>query len=233
MAQPFAAEYAARYMGGEMQSNMFADIIRDFEVTRKQTYDPRTGLYRHAWDESRQMFWCDPQTGQSQHCWCRALGWTAMAIVEVLDWIPEGTKDREALIDWLSEIVSKLPQYSDPKTGMWFQVMDQPGREGNYVEATGSAMFIYAMLKGYRKGYLGKDVKIFAVKSYERFLKTFISYDENGLMNINQCCSVGGLGGKQNRMGDFAYYLSEPIRSNDPKGVGPFIWASLEYENMK
>jgi len=233
MAQPFAAEYYAKYTGGAMQTKMFEEIIRDFEITKKYTYDPLTGLYRHAWDESHQMFWCNPETGQSQHCWCRALGWTAMAIVDVLDCIPPGVEGRTVLTDWLAEIVAKLPEYADPVTGMWYQVMDQPGREGNYVEATGSAMFVYAMLKGCRKGYLDKKVQSYANKSYRRLVKTFISYDEEGLMSINQCCSVGGLGGKQNRMGDYAYYLSEPIRSNDPKGVGPFIWASLEYEGRK
>jgi len=233
MAQPFAAEYFARFTGGQMREEMFAGIINDFEVTKEHTYDPQTGLYRHAWDETHGMFWCDPQTGQSQHCWCRALGWTAMAIVDVLDWIPEGTKNRGVLTGWLAEIVEKLPEYADPETGMWYQVMDQPGREGNYVEATGSAMFVYAMLKGCRKGYLDEKVGKYARKSYRNLVKTFISYDEQGLMNIDQCCSVGGLGGKQNRMGDYAYYLSEPVRSNDPKGVGPFIWASLEYEGKK
>lgn len=233
MAQPFAAAYATDYLDGDDRKALYADIINDFVITRKHTYVPVTGLYCHAWDESRSMPWCNPVTGQSQHCWCRALGWTCMAIVDVLDWIPEGTEGRGELVSWLRDIVSRLPEYADPVSGMWYQVMDQPGREGNYVESTGSAMFVYAMLKGIRKGYLEASLLDYAVSSYDALVKTFITYGDDGLISINSCCSVGGLGGKQNRMGDFAYYLSEPVRSNDPKGVGPFIWASLEYEGIK
>lgn len=232
MAQPFAVRYASRFLSGQEAEAVFEDVVNDFKVTRIHTFDPVTGLYRHAWDESREMFWCDPQTGQSQHCWCRALGWTCMALVDVLEWLPENVEGREELISWLSDIVAVLPRFTDAETGMWYQVMDQPGREGNYVEATGSAMFVYAMLKGIRMGWLDPSVKEFAVKSYDSLVRTFITYDEAGLMSINSCCSVGGLGGKQNRMGDYAYYLSEPVRSNDPKGVGPFIWASLEMERL-
>jgi unsaturated rhamnogalacturonyl hydrolase len=115
---------------------------------------------------------------------------------------------------------------------MWYQVLDCPGREGNYLEATCSAMFSYTLLKGVRLGYLDASLEGYAREVYDGLVRTFITEDEAGLLSINQCCSVGGLGGKENRMGDYAYYLSEPIRSNDPKGVGPFIWASLEYEKL-
>ena len=228
MAEPFYAEYVSRYSQDKAEG--WADIINDFTVAARHTYDPVTKLYRHAWDESRSMFWCDPETGQSQHCWGRALGWYCMALVDVLELIPEGAEGRGDLVEILRGIVDVLPSFADPQTGMWYQVLDCPGREGNYLEATCSAMFSYSLLKGVRLGYLDSSLEDYARKVYDGLVKTFITEDEDGLLSINQCCSVGGLGGKQMRMGDYAYYLSEPVRSNDPKGVGPFIWASLEME---
>lgn len=228
MAEPFYTEYTVRY--AEDKEAAWADIVNDFVVAARHTYDPATKLYRHAWDETRSMFWCDPETGQSQHCWGRALGWYCMALVEVLEKMPEGTAGRGQLLEILRGIVDVLPSFADPQTGMWYQVLDCPGREGNYLEATCSAMFSYTLLKGVRLGFLDSSLEDYARKVYDGLVATFITEDENGLLSINQCCSVGGLGGKDNRMGDYAYYLSEPVRSNDPKGVGPFIWASLEME---
>lgn len=231
MAEPFYAEYTQRF--AENKEDCYQDILNDFLVAAEHTYDPVTKLYRHAWDETKSMFWCDPQTGQSQHCWGRALGWYCMAAVEVLDIIPDGTEGKEKLIDILRGIIDVLPEFADPATGMWYQVLDQLGREGNYLEATCSAMFSYTILRGVRTGYLDPSLKDYAVSTYKSLVDTFITEDENGLLSINNCCSVGGLGGDKMRMGDYDYYLSEPVRSNDAKGVGPFIWASLEMERIK
>ncbi|MBO4566471.1 MAG: glycoside hydrolase family 88 protein [Bacteroidales bacterium] len=227
MAQPFYAEYTARYVPDSLKAANFADIAHQFTLVAEHTFDPATGLYRHAWDSSREMFWCDPSTGQSAHAWGRALGWYAMAIVDVLPFIPEGTPGRDRMIEILRGIARQLPQYADPATGMWYQVLDRPGQDGNYVEATASAMFIYAMLKGSRNGWL--DCADYARNCYRQLLKTFVTRD-GGLVNLNRCCEVAGLGGKENRSGTYDYYINEKIRSNDPKGIGPLVWAALEYE---
>lgn len=232
MAQPFNAQYTALFEPAETKDECFRKIASDFINTAAHTYDPATKLYRHAWDETCSMPWADPQTGQSQHCWSRALGWYCMAIVDVFDWMPAETEGYSQILEIFRNICAVLPSFADPQSGMWYQVLDCPGREGNYLEATGSAMFTYAFLKGIRKGYLSKDLLPYAKGLYEGLVKQFITIDEQGLLNLNDCCSVGGLGGKKNRMGDYAYYLSEPIRSNDAKGIGPFIWASLEIEAL-
>lgn len=232
MAQPFHACYASRYLEGKAREEAFEEIVNDFLITAEHTFDMETGLYRHAWDETCSMFWCDPQTGQSAHCWGRGLGWYCMAIVDVLDYLPEDTPGRDRMIDILRGLVETLPSFADAQSGMWYQVLDQNGREGNYLEATCSAMISYTLLKGVRKGWLDEALLPYAKKTYQNLLKTFVTEDEEGLVSINQCCSVGGLGGKQMRKGDFDYYLSEPIRSNDAKGIGPLIWASLEMEKL-
>ena len=226
MAEPFYAEYAAE----TGRTELFDDIALQFKVAWEKTYDAEKGLPRHAWDESRAMFWCDPETGRSAHSWGRATGWYAMALVEVLDVFPEEHPGRQALLDILQSLLRTLPRYADPKTKMWYQVLDAPGREGNYVEATCSAMFTYAFLKAARKGWLPEGTGIEPEQLYKRLVETFIRVSEDGTLTLTDCCAVAGLGGKENRSGTYDYYIHETITENDPKGIGPFIWASLEYE---
>lgn len=230
MGEPFLVEYAAAFEPEEIFREACAESVRQFLTAAKVTYDPVTGLLRHAYDSSRRMFWCNPVTGQSEHCWARALGWYCMAAVEVLGIIPEDTPGRDSLVMELRRIVSILPRYADKKSGMWYQVMDQPGRKGNYLEASSSAMFTYTILKGVRLGVLDASLEDYGLNCWENLLKAFVTVDKEGLISLNNCCTVGGLGGGSNRKGDFTYYISEPIKSNDPKGMGPFLWAALEID---
>lgn len=230
MALPFYAEYTKRYAPKEQRDSLFADIAHQFTAGAKNTYDPATGLFRHAWDESRSMFWCDPETGLSEHAWGRATGWYAIALVEVLDYMPKDHPGHKELVDQLNYLLEVLPKWADPQTGMWYQVLDCPEREGNYQEATCSIMFTYAFLKGLRRGYIDRSHEEYILGLYPKFIDRFIRENADGTISMTDCCAVGGLGGKQMRKGDFDYYLSEPIIENDCKGVGPFIWASLEWE---
>ncbi|MEQ2545461.1 glycoside hydrolase family 88/105 protein [Alistipes intestinihominis] len=228
MAEPFYAEYAARNLSGVEYEKAVDDIVNQFVAAAAHTFDPATKLYRHACDVSREMFWCDKTTGQSAHAWGRAMGWYVMAIVETLQYL--GVNDTTLpMIDILNYIYEVLPEYADPATGMWYQVLDQPGREGNYLESTASAMFVYAMLKGVRLGYLPAEMGAEARRLYEKFVDRFVKENPDGTISLTDCCSVAGLGGKGMRSGTFEYYISEPVIDNDCKGVGPFIWASLEY----
>jgi len=227
MAEPFYALYGMVMSRGDI----FDDVALQFRVAAEKTYDPETGLYRHGWDETRSMAWADPVTGQSAHCWGRALGWYTMALEEVLPFFPEDHPGRAELQGILEGILATLPKYADPETGMWYQVLDSPGREGNYLEATCSAMFTYAYLRAAREGYAVPD-SVDPKTLYESLVKKFIREDADGTLNLTDCCAVAGLGGKENRSGTFDYYIHEKIVENDPKGIGPFIWASLEYERL-
>ena len=227
MAEPFYAVYA----NISHETEAFDDIALQFKVAAEKTFDPATGLYRHAWDETRQMFWADKVTGQSAHCWGRALGWYTMALVEVIPFFPEDHPGKAELQKILEGILATLPKYADPETGMWYQVLDCPGREGNYLEATCSAMFTYAYLRAAREGWAIPE-SIDPKALYGKLVKKFIREDADGTLNLTDCCAVAGLGGKENRSGTFDYYINEKIIENDPKGVGPFIWASLEYERL-
>ena len=228
MAAPFMAEYAVR----NNRPGDFQDIISQFTTVARHTYDPANGLYRHACDVSRQMFWADSITGQSKHAWGRAMGWYTMGIVDALEFIPENEPGRDLMLIILNNIATQLKRIQDPATGLWYQVLDRSGDEGNYLESSCSAMFMYSIYKAVRNGNLDASYKEMADKAYRGFIKEFIETDENGLINLTRGCAVAGLGGRDNRSGDYEYYLSETIRSNDPKAVGPFINAMVEIEKI-
>ena len=232
MGSPFYAEYSATFLNSTHEKYVnFDDIADQFRVAYSKCYDYSTGLLRHAWDETGGMFWADPYTGRSAHSWGRAMGWYVMALVDVLDWVPADHPARPDLLGILHGILETLPRYADKETLMWYQVLDCPGREGNYIESTCSAMFTYAYLKAVEKGYEPQYAK-YAKRLYRNLVKTFIREEADGTITLTQCCAVAGLGGKDHRSGDYEYYIHEKITENDPKGVGPFIWASLIYERI-
>ena len=227
MGVPYLAEYA--YRNNEPQA--YQEVIKQIQLAAKHTYDPATGLFRHACDVSKTEKWADKQTGQSQHTWGRALGWYAMAIVDVLDFIPKHEPGRDSVLVILNHIAKTLKKYQSPE-GLWYQVMDRSGDEGNYLESSCSSMFVYSLFKAVRKGYIPSSYFNVARKGYEGILNNLIQVDEKGLVSITRACAVAGLGGKNYRSGDYNYYINEKIRDNDPKAVGPFILASLEWESL-
>ena len=228
---------------------IYDDAVNQLKVTYQRTLDPKTGLNRHAYDETRHTFWANQETGLSQHCWGRAQGWYTMALIEVLDALPQDYAWRREVLDLLQKDLDAILKWQDKKTGLWYQVMDSPDREGNYLESTCSAMFTYALLKAYRKGYVGAKYRDAGIRAYKGMINNFIQVHPDKTISLTRCCSVAGLGPaatfevkaamrqvnpkgtvKENleRDGSYEYYLSEPIRANDAKGVGPFLWASLE-----
>lgn len=229
MGAPFYAEYAFR----NNQVNDYADVVNQFLMAARHTYDPKNDVYRHACDVSRKERWADPVTGQSKHSWGRAMGWYAMAFVDALDFIPEHEAGRDSMLVIFNKIASQVKRLQDAKTGLWYQVLDKSGAPGNYLESSCSAMFVYSLFKGVRKGYIDKSYLDVAVKGYKGILDNFIEVDKNGVISITKACAVAGLGGKVYRSGDYDYYINETIRSNDPKAVGPFILASLEWERLQ
>jgi unsaturated rhamnogalacturonyl hydrolase len=226
MASPFYAQYGAEFD----DPAAFDDVARQITLITRHTRDLRTGLLHHAWDESRSMFWADSLTGLSENYWGRAIGWYAMALVDVLDHLPEDHRDRHEIIRVLQGVARGVADVQDPVTGTWYQILDMPNRPPNYHEASASAMFVYALAKGVRKGYLDQAYYHVARRGYEGVLNHFIEVDQNGMVNMHRIVSVGGLGGRQMRDGSFEYYMSEAIVTNDYKGVGPFIMASVEIE---
>jgi unsaturated rhamnogalacturonyl hydrolase len=225
MGTPFYAQYAFRFN----EPKAFDDLVNQFVVVHKHTYNALVGINYHGWDESKQQKWADPVTGCSPNFWGRAMGWYAVALVDVLDFLPSDHPGRKRMLEILGQVADGIKKFQDPSTGLWYQVLDQGKREGNYLESTASSMFTYALLKATRKGYISKEYRSVALKGYDGILKNFIKNNSDGTISLTKCCSVAGLGGNPYRDGSFEYYCKEPVRDNDPKGVGPFIMASLEF----
>lgn len=226
MGAPFYAQYL---QASGADATAFDDVLRQFDLVMKHHIDAETGLPYHGWDESREQQWADPKTGLSPHFWSRSIGWYVMALVDAIEYFPEQHPGRKVLSGYLQQVLDATLKFRDDETRLWYQVTDQGNREGNYLEATGSVMFVYAMAKGANLGYLPARYRALAEESYNGLLDNLIRIDaDDHEVHLMKNCAVAGLGGDPYRDGSYEYYVSEPVRDNDPKGVGPFILASLE-----
>jgi unsaturated rhamnogalacturonyl hydrolase len=226
MAQPFYAAYAASYK----QDSSFDDIAKQFILIERHTRDKKTGLLYHGWDESKEQAWADKQTGCSPNFWARALGWYGVAMVDALDYFPARHPGRDSIIAILNRFVKAVVKVQDIKSGLWYDVVDMPGKPKNYKEASASSMLVYTIAKAVRKGYIPAMYFANAKKGYSGIIKEFIEVDSAGQTNVKGTVAVSGLGGTPYRDGSFAYYMSEPVITNDPKGMGAFIMCSAEME---
>ncbi|WP_323845743.1 glycoside hydrolase family 88 protein [Microbulbifer magnicolonia] len=227
MGMPFLAHYENLFH----EQPDFDEVLAEFKLVRERLRDPHSGLYYHAWDEKRQQVWADKESGLSEFHWSRGMGWMAMALVDVLDFIPaENAEQRAYLVDMIAELAPVLERYQDADTGTWYQITDKPSAPGNYLEASGSSMFTYFFAKAINKGYLPESYVPLAKKSYRGLLNEFLQVHADGSVSLTNICEVAGLG--YGRDGSYRYYMSEPVIANDPKGVGPFIMAGVQMSEL-
>jgi unsaturated rhamnogalacturonyl hydrolase len=229
MGQPFNAEYAKEF---KKDPKTYDDITNQFVWMEKHTRDDKTGLLYHAWDESKGMKWSDDVTGRSPHFWSRAIGWYAIALVEVPGFMPDGHPGRQQLKEILNRVAAGIQKFQDPATGVWWQITDSINAKGNYPESSASCMFVYALAKGVRLGYLPASYLETAKKGYEGIKKQFIETDANGQVNLKNTCRGAGLGNNPYRDGSYRYYLSEPVVTNDAHGIGSFLLMANEMEKI-
>ena len=230
MASPFYAAHANFLMDPNYAYNEVAKQIR---LIDQHTYDSKTGLNYHGWDAAKIQSWANPETGCSSNFWGRAIGWYGMALVDTLDFFPTNHPARAGILATLQKLCAGVVKHQDPSSGLWWQVVDQGNRSGNYLEATASAMFVYTLAKGVNKNYLPRAYVPAVLKGYQGIVEKLIKVDTNGQVNLTQCCQVAGLGSYGHaRDGSFNYYVSEPIVENDLKGVGPFILAGIELQGL-
>jgi len=223
MGAPFYIQYNTQYENG----NALDDIALQFDLIQEHTLDDTTGLLYHAWDESRKMDWANKETGLSPNFWSRSMGWYAMALVDVLDYFPEEHPKHKDLVNYLNQLAEALVAVQDD-SGLWYQVPNMGGKEGNYLEASGTEMFAYAFAKGVKKGYLPEKYMESAQKAFDGLIEETVVIDEDGEIHISQICGSAGLGGNPYRDGSFEYYIGEKIETDDLHGLGPFILAALE-----
>jgi len=228
MGQPFYAEWSSTF-----KENNYNDIAKQFILLEKHARDEKTGLLYHGWDESKAQQWADKTSGHSPNFWGRAMGWYGMALVDVLDNFPQQHPQRAALIAILQRYVAAVAKVQHPENGIWYQVLDKSDVKGNYPEASASSMFVYTLAKALNKNYIGKKYLPVAEKGFNGIQKQFLSFDSRGDVHLNRTVQVSGLGGTPYRSGSVDYYLSEPVITDDAKGMGAFILCAAEMNRVK
>ncbi|HEX8711310.1 MAG TPA: glycoside hydrolase family 88 protein [Terracidiphilus sp.] len=229
MAEPFYAEYAASFSHPEA----FKDITQQFELIYAHTRDPKTGLLYHGWDQSKRQRWANPATGDSAEFWARGMGWYMMALVDTIPTYPSEDPGRQRLIAQLRQLAPAVIRVQDSKTGLWWQVLNKGDKEGNYLESSASCMFVYALVRGVRLGYLPSKYLENARRGYAGILSHFVQTASDGDVSLTGTVKSAGLGGHPYRSGTYDYYIGEKAVTNDPKGIGAFLLASTEMEALK
>ena len=227
MAEPFLAEYASVFQ----QPQDFSNIARQFVLIEQHARDPKTGLLYHAWDESKQQIWANPASGASPSFWARGMGWYMMALVDTLPWFPEDDPGRQQLLEILKRDAAAMVRFQDPGSGLWFQVLDKGGEQGNYFESSAACMFTYALAKGVRRGYLPPEYATYAQRAWSGIQSHFLKTETDGQLSLTGTVQAVGLGGADHRDGSYSYYISVPVVSNDPNGIGVFLLAATEMEH--
>ena len=225
MGQPFYMQYELTYNNGKNCLDSYNQFLNVYKLMR----DLRNGLYYHAYDDSREMFWCDKVTGLSDNFWLRALGWYAMALIDTMEVMPDDTlgAEKKELGRIYKELIDSMLPYQDEKTGMWYQVVNRGGIKPNYLETSGSAIFAYAIMKSVRLGFLDESYFAYGRKAFDGICENYLS-EKDGELQLDGICLVAGLGNKEMREGTFDYYMREPIVKNEAKGVAPLILAYIE-----
>lgn len=229
MGDPFYAQFSLLFN----QPNNFDDVANQIIWIESHTRDHKTGLLYHAWDESKEQRWADKTTGCSPEFWARSMGWYVMSIVDVLDYLPKDHPKRARILQIFRQTTDALLKVQDEKSGVWHQIVDKGSQPRNYLESSASCMFVYAIAKAVNKGYLPKSYIPAVKKGWNGVLKTFITIAPNGVLTLTNTCKSAGLGGDPYRDASYDYYMSEPIVSNDLKGVGPFIMAAVETQKLE
>jgi unsaturated rhamnogalacturonyl hydrolase len=224
MMEPFYTGYSVM----NHKKENYDDIVNQFVVMEKYSRDSVTGLLYHGWDESRLQQWANKKNGRSPEFWSRAMGWYMMALVDVLDELPATFTKRKQLVVILNRLCSAIIKVQDKSSGVWWQITDKPGKDGNYLESSASAMFVYAMAKAVRLKYLPASYLHNVKKGYDGLLKQFVVTDSSGIVHYTKAVSGAGLGGTPYRDGSYEYYVKEPKRDDDLKAIGPFIQACIE-----
>ncbi|MBO7197154.1 MAG: glycoside hydrolase family 88 protein [Clostridia bacterium] len=223
MAQVFSTLYSKEYGGGD-----YSDMLSQIENVNKYMQDESSGLYYHGLDCSKSIFWADSASGLSKNFWLRSIGWFTVALIDIIE-IVDNEEVRSRLEKIFADLINSIAKFRD-SSGLYWQVVDQPGREGNYLETSGSSMIAYAMLKGARLGVIDAEYALLGKSTFDGICDRYLTVSEGGELNLGGICLVAGLGPENNRRrdGSYEYYISEPIVENDAKGVAPFVLCYTE-----
>ncbi len=215
MGGPIAAEYAKKFDAPE-----YFDICAfQAKMMEAKTKDPVTGLWYHAWDAKKVQPWANPETGLAPEFWGRSIGWVPVGILEELDHFPEDHKDRAELIRLTVDLIKAVAKYQDKESGLWYQVVNKGGQEGNWLESSCTCLYVAAMCKAVKAGLLDESYLEIAERGYKGIIDR-LKYNENGVVIDNICIGTG--------VGNYEFYCARPTSENDLHGAGAFILMCTE-----
>lgn len=220
MAGPLGVHYGA-FSGKEEYIDL---IVLQLELMWENMRDERTGLLYHAWDESKQKPWADSKTGLAPCFWGRSIGWLPVAMVDILDYMPETHPKRAMIIERLNQLLEAVCDYQDEKSGMWYQVVNRSVDENNWLESSCSCLFACSMAKGVRMGYLDEKYAEKAWKAYHGVLEYTREEGDNFFVD-NICIGTGVM--------NYEGYLTRPTSTNDLHGVGAFVLMCCELARLE
>ena len=228
MAQVFSTLYAKEYGGKD-----YSDMLNQIKNVNKYMQNSENGLYYHGLDCSKSVFWADKESGLSKNFWLRSIGWFTVALVDIIEIIDDESA-RAELVGIFADLIESITKFRD-ESGLYYQVVDQGGREGNYLETSGSSMIAYAQLKGARLGVIDSRFATLGKATFDGICDRYLTVSEGGELNLGGICLVAGLGPENNtrRDGSYEYYISEPVVENDAKGVAPFVLCYTEILRMR
>jgi unsaturated rhamnogalacturonyl hydrolase len=219
MIGPYCAMYAHYFN----KPYFYETIYQQMNLMRSNMTDPKTGLLYHAWDDSKVIDWCNKETGLSSEFWGRAIGWYAVAIMDILDYIPREYPRRHEFISAGLDIINAVIRFHDEESGLWFQVVDKGDVAGNWLETSCSSLYTYAIAKAIKKGLLHKSYAKYIHLAYEGIIKS-LSFKEEDLIISKICIGTG--------VGDFQFYIDRPTVENDLHGMGAFLLMCSEYYDI-
>ncbi len=224
MAGPLSVLYAKRFGATVLRDRAINQVF----IMDDHIKDEKTGLYFHGWDPTMRAEWADKKTGLSQEIWGRAVGWYAVAIMDILENIPETHPAVPRLCQIEKDLLTALKNYQDKKTGMWFEVLDKPDGEGNWVESSCTNLFIYSYAKAIRMGVVDKDEFAPVLeKAYEGSIGR-LYLDEEGYLVIDNVCI-----GTCIESGTYEHYINRQTIKNDLHGAGAFILMAAEMQRYR
>ena len=220
MAEPFLVRY-----GKLFGDAAFCNDTAVFQTTLagRHCLDSKTGLLFHGWDQDRNAKWADPKTGVSSVFWSRGMAWYVMALVDLLEMLPRSHPGYPKLLSLLKENVRGLKETQDPRSGLWFQVLDKGDRPDNWIETSGSAMFIYAIRKAVGLEFIDAPYLAVAEKAWKG-LPAFIEQGPEGMPVITS--AVQGMGVQT----EYALYVKMNRLKNSTHGLMAVQLAASQME---
>ena len=222
MAGVITSRYAEKF-GGEIHRDF---VYKQMTLMREHTKDDKTGLYYHAWDYSKKAEWADKKTGCSASFWGRAMGWFAVSMFEIAKTMADSAERRD-YIDTGLALIDALLRFRDPKSGMWYQVVDKVGAEGNWIETSCSCLFLYAILLAVEIGAIEKSAVEAVAKETFAAIASSLAKGEDGYIGVRGVCIGTGVDA-----GTYEHYIARPTVENDLHGVGAFLLMASQYAKI-